>query len=152
MKLKVIKAVKGLVPGDILDYNEKDSNYEILKVEEDITESGSSKKSLKVTIPEYLVDDFKEFFTWVDDDGNDMKVEEFRYKDSPNYESDVVKEVAKPSEPTDLDLLRQKVIDLEKQLDEYKNPIDGYIQHIKNRVYNIPVVYTYNPYRTIYNW
>jgi hypothetical protein len=154
MKLKVIKAVKGLVPGDILDYNEKDSSYEIFKVEEDITESGSSKKSLKVTIPEYLVDDFKEFFTWVDDDGDKVTVEEFRYKDSPNYEPDMVEEVAKPSpvevsEPISFamyETLKQKISNLERQLEEYssKQPI------------NYPV-YTIYPrrssfYEPIFNW
>lgn len=135
MKLKVIKAIKGLVPGDILNYNEKDDVYEIYKVDVDISENEEVKKTLKVSIASYLVDDFKDNFAYVDDDGNEIVVEEFRWKDSPDYKDDLVKEVAQPTPSkseeaiatwqSEVIKLSNKIQELEKELEGYKQP-SGY--------------------------
>ena len=79
MNLKVIKSVKGLVEGDILYYNSARDQYEITKIESDISDSGTTSNILKVIIGDWLVDDYKEFFKYIDDDGNDITVEEFKY-------------------------------------------------------------------------
>lgn len=115
MKLKVIKEIKGLVPGDILDYNENNDSFEISKVEENITESGVSKKTLKVTIASYLVEDFKDYFITIDDEGNPITEERIRYSDNPENKDEIdIKEDNRVEE------LTKKVEELQKELEEVK--------------------------------
>jgi hypothetical protein len=114
MKLKVIKPVKGLVEGDILDYNEEKQQYEINKIEDDISDIGTSRKVLKVIIGDWLVDDYKEFFKYIDDDGNDITVEEFKY---------VQKEEDKIVDPNsgELESLRKENEELKLKFGELEN-------------------------------
>jgi hypothetical protein len=124
MKLKVTKAIKGLVPGDILNYNEKDDVYEIYKVDVDISENEEVKKTLKVSIASYLVDDFKDNFAYVDEDGNTITVEEFRWQDSPRVGTEV-STIDKQIE--EINGLKKKIEELEKEVEGYKQPkVDGY--------------------------
>lgn len=127
MKLKVTKAIKGLVPGDILNYNEKDDVYEIYKVDVDISENEEVKKILKVSIASYLVDDYKDYLSYIDNDGNEMVVEEFKWKESPEYKE---KTPINPTETIDdwkseVIKLSNKIQELEKELEGYKQP-NGY--------------------------
>lgn len=130
MKLKVIKAIKGLVPGDILNYNEKDDVYEIYKVDVDISEKEEVKKTLKVSIASYLVNDFKDYLSYVDNDGNEIIVEEFRYKESPEYKEEApITEITKPEEAiaewqSECIKLENKIQKLEKELEEAKSLVD----------------------------
>lgn len=139
MKLKVIKEIKGLVPGDILDYNENNDSFEISKVEENITESGVSKKTLKVTIASYLVEDFKDYFITIDDEGNPITEERIRYSDNPENKDEIdIKEDNKVEE------LTKKVEELQKELDRYKQ--SDYV------ITTYPPKYYYNPFRTYWAW
>jgi hypothetical protein len=108
MKLKVIQAIKGLVPGDILEYNKENDNYEIYKVEEDISDTNHSKKTLNVTIGSWLIYDFKDYLQLVDDDLSPISIERITYQDSLNYEEDCIKEVAEPTpvkyDPIEVDI------------------------------------------------
>jgi len=138
MKLKVIKAIKGLVPGDILEYNNNYDRYEIYKVEEDISNDNHTKKTLNVLVDNYLLNDLKDYLQLVDEDLNPMEVERITYKDSPTYEEDCkceAKETLQPciKEPTksredkleediqawqsEVIKLSNKIIELEKQLE-----------------------------------
>lgn len=146
MKLKVIKEIKGLVPGDELVYNEKNDQYEIFKVEEDISDSGVTKKSIKVTIGSWLVEDFKDYLVYVDDDGNQIVVNNINYSDSPDYKKDEAPIAV--AEKSEVDTLKEKVQELEKELDEYKkvpgvNPQTFYVR--------IPDHWSY-PYRYYWNY
>jgi len=167
MRLKVIKEIKGLVPGDILTYNSTSDSYDLYKVEEDISESGVTKKTIKITIGEWLVSDYLDYFIYIDKDGNEIIVNELTYDESPSKkeakkeaEKESVKELPNINTTETIEdwkseviKLTNKIKELEKELEDYKNPIDNYIKHINNKRYDIPVVYTtYNPFRTIWSW
>jgi NAD kinase len=120
MNLKVIKPIKGLVEGDILYYNQDADQYEITKIEEDVSDNKTSKKTLKVIIGAWLVDDNKEFFKYVDDDGNDMTVEEFKYEQKEedkiiNINSGELESLRKENEE-----LKQKMMDL---IEKHSEPV-----------------------------
>lgn len=139
MKLKVTQTIKGLVPGDILYYINRGDNrgglYEINKVEEDISDTTSTKKQLKVTIDEWYVKNWKDYFTYIDDDDNEIVVEELEYINgslSEQYQteiSDLRKEkddLTKTNTKLEEDIqawqsevikLNNKIIDLQKQLE-----------------------------------
>ena len=118
MKLKVIKAIKGLVPGDILEYNEKDDSYEIWKVEEDISEGKQTKKTLKVVISSYLVNDYKEYLEFIDNEGNSIQVEEFEYKDC------ITAQVNREAD--------KKMADLEKENESLKKQLDSWVISLRS--------------------
>lgn len=141
MKLKVIKEIKGLVPGDILDYNENNDSFEISKVEENITESGVSKKTLKVTIASYLVEDFKDYFITIDDEGNVVTEDRIKYTDSPDYKEDL----DNTKEDSRVEELTKKVEELQKELDRYKD-----MEPVVYTTY--PAKYYINPFRTYWGW
>jgi serine protease inhibitor len=135
MRLKVKHAIKGLVPGDILTYNEKDASYEIWKIEEDISDKGNTKKTLKVTIGDWLVNDYKEYLDYIDDDGNVIQVEEFEYKEKgkPVQSTETIEDWK-----SECIKLSNRIIELEKQLDEYRQ-IAVYTIYPKRRSFFEPI-------------
>jgi predicted RNase H-like nuclease (RuvC/YqgF family) len=141
MKLKVIKAIKGLVPGDILEYNKEWDRYEIYKVTEDISDNKESKRTLRVTIMSYMIEEFKDYFQTVEDDLTPIDTETIGYKDSSSYGNDCIKEVALSD--SEVEILKKEVESLKKQLEEYKQPKqDGYNKEL-GMVYTIyPPIYT----------
>jgi hypothetical protein len=133
MNLKVIKPIKGLVDGDILYYNQDQDQYEITKIDEEIGDTGTSRKTLKVIIGSWLVDTNKEFFKYVDDEGNDITIEEFKYgqkeedKVIVDTNSGELEVLRKENEE-----LKNKFIELEGakwiEYNEWKNLKDWYIK------------------------
>jgi HD superfamily phosphohydrolase len=138
MKLKVIKEIKGLVPGDILDYNKEEQRYEIYKVDEEIVDNKITKKSMKVSIGEYLVNDFKDYFIYLDEEGNELTISEIRYSDSDDYKEKLEKDdiaqhlmnepdqpsVKSDSESDKLNIMISKNEELFKEIEELKERID----------------------------
>jgi hypothetical protein len=139
MNLKVIKPIKGLVEGDILYYNQEQDQYEITKIDEEVSDNKTSKKTLKVIIGAWLVDDNKEFFKYVDDDGNDMTLEEFKYEQK---EEDRIVD----SNSGELESLRKENEELKKSIEILQKPFSAYAP------YNQPieVYYTTNPFRHVW--
>jgi hypothetical protein len=122
MKLKVIKDIKGLVEGDLLYYNKDKEQFEINKVDEEITDKGYSKKTTTTIIGDWLVNDYSEYLQRVDDDGNLVSVDEFEYvpKDTPP-KPECIKE-----EPTELELVKKENEELKKQLEDLKKSNQGF--------------------------
>src|SRR4030043_1664347 len=82
MKVKVIKEIKGLVPGDILYYNKANDLYEISKTDYDIGDT-TSTKTVKFAISDYLVGEFKDYFVYVDDEDNNVELNKIHWDDFP---------------------------------------------------------------------
>jgi hypothetical protein len=127
MKAKVIKDIKGLVPGDILYYQKDTDTYEINKTDYEIGDTSSSTKIVKVVINSYLVDENPEYFTLIDDENNDLEVSKIRWDDFPknmetiaNITETPVPEVKKEEvkESNDLNNLREQVKELTQKLED----------------------------------
>lgn len=139
MQVKVIKAINGLEEGDILNYNEKTHKYEIKKVEEDISDRGYSSKKTFHTYSANAILEAEDYFIHIDEEGNEFTVKD-TLDEIKNIINNSKKEISKPT--TQMELLEQRVKDLEQQLHDSKlledsrktyHPFyDGYMYRIYN--------------------
>jgi len=128
MRVKVIKEIKGLVPGDILYYNDKTDMYEITKTDYDVSDSGQSVKSVKVVISSYVAEESKDYFVFVDDDNNDIEINKIYWDDIPQSKkletpkNEQVKSEAKDTDSKDSEInkLQEQVKELEEKLEDIK--------------------------------
>jgi len=97
-RVKVIKEVKGLKIGDILTYNEETGKFNISKIDRDVSETSTSTKSLFISVDRWIVEDNgSEYFTYIDDEGNDIDMQNINYNDIHPKPKESIKEVNKPS-------------------------------------------------------
>jgi hypothetical protein len=123
MRVKVIKEIKGLVPGDILYYMKDTDTYEINKTEYDISDS-TTTTVLRTVIGSYIVENMKDYFIFIDDEDNTLEIDKIYYNDFPeNQTVDTVGETqpeVKDEVPTDTEVikLQEQVKELEKRFED----------------------------------
>lgn len=140
MNVKVIKEIKGLVPGDVLYYNSNDEKYELNKTDYDISDEGQKTRSIRFSISSYLINEFKDYFVYLDDDGNEVQLNNIHYEDFPEYKNqpqEVPKNTDTTNESIEVSKLQEQIKKLEKEL-----------EIAKHTVYELPVLR--NPFR--YFW
>ena len=76
MKVKVIKAIKGLEVGDILYFNKDEYRYELTKVHQDVSETTTTTSKQFYSFSEYSIKENSEYFQFIDDEGNEVKIVE----------------------------------------------------------------------------
>jgi len=129
MRVKVIKEIKGLVPGDILYYNDKTDTYEITKTDYDIGDKTQSVRSIRVIISSYTVEEHKDYFVFIDDDNNDMEINKIYYRDFPEDDNNSIKKSETPvqaepeventiSQDSEISKLQEQLKELEKKLED----------------------------------
>lgn len=74
MKVKVIKAFKGLEIGDILNFNDKEYRYELTKTNEDVSENGTTVSKKFYSFNDWTIKENKEYFQFIDEQGNTTEV------------------------------------------------------------------------------
>ncbi len=82
MQVKVIKEVNGLEVNDILSYNEKTQKYELNKINEEVSDKGYSKNTSNYSYSKNMISTNPEFFIFIDDDGNEVKLKSETKKES----------------------------------------------------------------------
>ncbi len=150
MRVKVIKEIKGLVPGDILYYNDKDDMYEINKTDYDISDNKESVESIKYSISSYTVEEQKDYFVFIDDEDNELKIEKIYYNDFPEDENSTTNKTVEPIkevqpetkneavEVNEISKLQEQIKELEKKLQDIEGPVMKYYT---------PSYYSINPFR-----
>jgi hypothetical protein len=145
MRVKVIKEIKGLVPGDILYYNDKTGMYEITKTDYDFGDKSESVKSVRVSIESYIVEEHENYFVYLDDEDNDIEINKICWDDFPENSNEL--ETSKEVEPEtknetvktdEVSNLQEQLKELQKKLEDIENP------SVK---YYTPSYYTVNPFR-----
>lgn len=141
MRVKVIKEIKGLVPGDILYYMKDTDTYEINKTKYDISDT-TSTKVVRFVIGSYMVEEMKDYFIFIDDEDNTLEINKIYYNDFPEngISSDTAeaKPEVKNEVPTDIEVtkLQEQIKELEKRFEDierfrigqgfYRNVIGDY--------------------------
>src|SRR4030042_526796 len=123
MKVKVIKEIKGLVPGDILYYNKANDLYEISKTDYDIGDT-TSTKTVKFAISDYLVGEFNDYFVYVDDEDNNIELSKIYWDDFPRNDKTVETPTEKEPEVKNEDSKNSEITKLQKQVEELEKKLE----------------------------
>ena len=139
MQVKVIKEVNGLEVNDILSYNEKTQKYELSKINEEVSDKGYSKNTSNHSYSKSMISANPEFFIFIDNDGNEVKLKSETKKESKKIELKDQESVGiKTSSP----------------IDEFKNEnsiLKDRIARLEDELfYNRNKYIVYNPFRI--NW
>jgi phosphoribulokinase len=110
MKLRVKKDFKGLVEGDILEYNVQSGNYEIYKLDEVISENSRSSTRVLVSVNEWVIRQMTDYFEYIDSDGEHIDKVEINFQDVPKEIRDL-EEITPP---------RSYINDLEESLQKLR--------------------------------
>lgn len=129
--LKVIKPIKGLIPGDILNYNNEENLYEINKITEDISIDKVIKKTLNITLQAWVYEScekyYNEYLVPCDKDGNEIDIQKLEYIDREEKEPCENCEKCKCEDtPTnsvnndaEIDKLNKRITQLENVLEQH---------------------------------
>jgi hypothetical protein len=123
MRVKVLKEIKGLVPGDILYYMKDTDTYEINKTEYDISDS-TTTTVLRTVIGSYIVEDMKDYFMFIDDEDNTLEIDKIYYNDFPENKKTNLATEAEPevknevSTDTEVTKLQEQIKELEKRFED----------------------------------
>jgi hypothetical protein len=120
MKLRVNEDFKGLSKGDILEYNSKEGNFELFKVDQEFSQHGSVTTNVLFSISNWIADQYPSMFTYIDDKEGLFNKVDIRYEDIPKEVRD---KTEKEREKSYIDSLEESLQKLRKENEELKHAL-----------------------------
>jgi len=126
MRLLVKKDFKGLIVGDILEYNTVSDVYEVEKEDSVISDNTTITRNSIIRVNEYIARRMSDYFDFIDNDGNKIDIISIRYQDMPAE----FREQEEKVNDTYITRLKKEISSLQHEVKTYETTVEDLI--VKN--------------------